>query len=125
MGKAKEKSLHYFSHDKYMTSNSGVMALSPRQTLNNQRVQGDPVRNHYFKNLKIATWNVRIVFEARKLDNSTLERKRLQIDISETRWPQSGKCATENGTFFYSENNDKNHRNGVGITLTTKLAEKW
>lgn len=50
------------------------------------------------------------------------ELNRLNIAIlrvSETWWPVSGECDTENKRFYYSDNNDK----GVGIIVTKEIAE--
>lgn len=51
-------------------------ALSLREALNGQRVLtiSEPV-------IKIAIWKVRTLFEARKLENVTLEMERLELNI--------------------------------------------
>lgn len=78
------------------------------------------------KPLKIGTWNTRSLFEAGKLANLAQEMNRLGLDIlgvAETWWPGSGKCGIENGTFFYSGNEDQNHRKGVGFVITKNLVK--
>ena len=50
------------------------------------------------RNLVIATWNVRTLYQARKLDNAIQEMKMMKIDIlgiAETRWTESGKIRKE------------------------------
>ncbi|XP_055373661.1 craniofacial development protein 2-like [Condylostylus longicornis] len=52
--------------------------------------------------------------------------KRLHIDIlgvCETWWPDSGKCKTNGATMYYSGNQSRNHRNGVGI-IVSEAVEK-
>ncbi|XP_055385230.1 craniofacial development protein 2-like [Condylostylus longicornis] len=51
--------------------------------------------------------------------------KRLQIDIlgiSETFWPNSGQCQNEGAKIFYSGNDDKRHRKGVGIIVSKNFS---
>lgn len=54
------------------------------------------------------------------------EVKRLQVDImgiSETRWPDSGECSSEETTFYYSDSNnrDPQYRDCTGILLNDQL----
>lgn len=74
--------------------------------------------------LRIATWNVKSLFSAGKLDNVEQEMNRLNIDvlgISDTQWPGSGKCSTRNdGVFYYSGIDTNTHRYGVGIIVSKK-----
>ena len=54
---------------------------------------------------KIATWNVRTMYQARKLANVHHEMKRLNISVlgvSEVRWPGSGEVQYEKSKFVYS-----------------------
>ena len=54
---------------------------------------------------KFATWNVRTMFKAGKLDNIMNEMKNMYLDvlgISETRWTESGKIKEEDFTIVYS-----------------------
>ncbi|KAK4880486.1 hypothetical protein RN001_008632 [Aquatica leii] len=89
-------------------------ALSPRQPFNGQRVRRIPGR------FKLSTWNVRSIFESGKTHNVIKKMKRLGVHImglSETQWPGSGQCNIQNHTIYYSEDNDPEHRNGVGIIV--------
>ncbi len=89
--------------------------LSPRQTLNGQRVRiPGPA-------MKIATWNVRTLFEGGKFENAVLEMERMGIDVlgvSEVRWSGSGERSTSSHTIYYSGNDDVNHRNGVAVIVS-------
>ena len=103
------------------------MALSPRQTLDGQRVLRIPGRN-FIKTMNcdynIATWNIRTLYEQGKLANACQEMSRLNIHIlglSETRWPGSGTIKSNNKVFYYSGNNDPEHRNGVGVLLNANI----
>jgi exonuclease III len=76
------------------------------------------------KKVNIGTWNVRSLFEAGKLANLIQEMKRLDIDIlgvAETWWPGAGVCNTGGGALYYSGNQDRNHRRGVGIIVSESL----
>ena len=67
---------------------------------------------------RIATWNVRTMYQSGKMDNIMMEMKRMKINIlgvCEVRWTQSGKLASEGTTFIYSGGSD--HKHGVGIFL--------
>ena len=98
------------------------MALSPRQTLNGQRVRRIPGSA-----LKIGTWNVRSMYEAGKLQNATREMERMQIcvlGVSEVRWKGHGLCDTDNHTFYYSCNDEDHHRHGVGVIVSKTVSVK-
>ncbi|XP_060531543.1 uncharacterized protein LOC132705128 [Cylas formicarius] len=65
------------------------------------------------------------MYEAGKLANTIHEMDRLKISIlgiSETWWPGAGECNTENKRFYYSGNNDRDHRRGVGVIVTKEIA---
>ena len=75
------------------------------------------------KPYKIATWNVRTLYQKGKIDNVVQEMKRMKIDvlgISEARWTGTGKCDTENGMYYYTGGDQ--HMNGVGIFVTKKIS---
>ena len=74
------------------------------------------------RNLVIATWNVRALYQAGKLDNAIQEMK-MKIDIlriAETRWTESGKISKDSHTILYSGGQE--HRNGVGILMKNNIA---
>ena len=55
--------------------------------------------------MKIATWNVRTMHQAGKLQNVKEEAIRLKVDIlglAEVRWLGSGKLASEDHTLIYT-----------------------
>jgi len=69
-------------------------------------------------NLKLATWNVRTMYQAGKLDNVINEMERYGIDIlcvQETRWLDAG-CIEKDGHKMYFSGGGQ-HRNGVGIIV--------
>ena len=64
------------------------------------------------------------MFEAGKIHNTIQEMTRLKIGIlgvSEMWWPLSGKRNINNHVVYYSGNEDKNHRNEVGIIITKNI----
>ena len=70
--------------------------------------------------MKIATWNVRTMYQAGKLENIVLETKRMGIDImgvAEVRWLQSGKIVCNYHTLIYS-GHKKYHKHGVDLLLS-------
>lgn len=86
------------------------------------RIPGGKTKKH----LQIGTWNVRSLYEAGKLANTIKEMKRLNIDIlgvSETFWSNSGKFQSDDKTIFYSGNDTRNHRKGVGIIVSKNVAD--
>ena len=75
------------------------------------------------RNLVIATWNVRTLHQAGKLDNGIQEMKNMKIDILgvvETRWTENGKIRKDSHTTLYSGGQE--HRNGVGIPKKNNTA---
>ena len=89
-----------------------------------------PDRHHtkpvseYGMPFKVATWNVKTLFQCGKLDNVRREMKRLKINIlglSEVRWTSCGRLNEEGEEMIYS--GGSKHENGVAILLdkeTTK-----
>ena len=76
------------------------------------------------KLLRIATWNVRTLYQAGKLDNCLLEMKRLNVDIlgiAECRWAESGEINKHEYKMYFS-GKDK-HSNGVAIILKKRWAK--
>ncbi|KAH1010997.1 hypothetical protein HUJ04_000440 [Dendroctonus ponderosae] len=109
-----------------MASKPKATALSPGQVLNHQRVLRIP-RLDMMKNPKrIGTWNSRSLFAAGKLDNAIQEMERMNdiLGIAETRWPNYGTCRKNGKTFYYSGNNNPNHRNGVDV-IASKEMDKY
>lgn len=105
-----------------MAENSINMALSPRQTLDGQRV----LRISRLA-VRIATWNVRSMYEAGKLANAIQEMNRMNIDImgvSEVRWPRRRQCSWNDCTLYYFGNDDRNHGQGVIVNRATNRAVK-
>ncbi|NSM56165.1 hypothetical protein HET73_00315 [Wolbachia endosymbiont of Atemnus politus] len=74
--------------------------------------------------LKVATWNVRTLFQPGKLDNLVEELHSMDIDIagiSEVRWTECGKITRKGYEFFYSGGD--RHERGVGIAMKKKVAQ--
>ena len=68
--------------------------------------------------IKVATWNVRTLYQSGKLENLKKEAMRYNIAIlgvSETRWKGTGKIITGNHTFIYS--GGEVHERGVGMLI--------
>ncbi|XP_060521344.1 craniofacial development protein 2-like [Cylas formicarius] len=99
------------------------MASSPGQTLNGQEVRRIP-RFQLDKITKIATWNVRTLFAAGRLDNLIQEMDRMKIEIlgvCEVRWPGSGMVKSGGKVFYYSGDNANRNQHGVGILMNKNL----
>ena len=76
------------------------------------------------RKMKIATWNVRTMHLAEKLQNAKEEAIRLKLDIlglAEVRWLGSGKLLSEDHTLIYS-GHKKEHKHGVGLLLSNVVA---
>ena len=81
----------------------------------------DTVRNQ--TTMRIATWNVRTLYQAGKLANVMMEMKRMKINmlgLCETRWMGTGCFETEGHKVIYS-GGDK-HVKGVGIILNKEIS---
>lgn len=79
--------------------------------------------------VRIGTSNIRNLYGAGKSENFVQETKRLKLStmgISELRWPGSGTRTDKGGLLYYSgsDNDDPQHRNGVGIFVTSEI-EKY
>lgn len=73
---------------------------------------------------RIATWNVRTLYQDGKLQNVTKEMKRNKVDIlgiSEARWTSSGKFNTDGTVLIYS-GLEKERRSGVALMIRQELA---
>ena len=98
---------------------------SPGRVFHAQQVDPDrqPATVSNKDMLKIATWNVRTLYQKGKLANVQQEMDRLQIDIlglSEIRWTGGGKITSENTTIIYSGGDS--HLRGVGFILNKDVA---
>ena len=86
-----------------------------------------PTTSSSNKSLRIASWNVRTMYEAGKTSQVTNEMRRYKLDIlgiSETYWIQSGQKRLNSGELIlFSGRNDKQHSEGVALILS-KLAQK-
>ena len=74
--------------------------------------------------MKIATWNVRTMHQAGKLQNVKEEAIRLKVDIlglAEVRWVGPGKLVSEDHTLIYS-GHKKEHNHGVELLLSNVVA---
>ena len=75
--------------------------------------------------MKIATWNVRTMYQAGKLENIVLETLRMGIDmmgLAEVRWLQSGKIVCNDHALIYS-GHKKDHKHGVGLLLSKVVSK--
>lgn len=90
----------------------------------NKPTQNKPTRWKNIKQVKVATWNVRTLYQAGKLANLILETKRLNIDIlgiSEVRWTGYDQISVDNYKLFYSGGD--RHERGVGILVKKDIGE--
>ncbi|CAK1595298.1 unnamed protein product [Parnassius mnemosyne] len=102
-----------------MAENNIKMTLSPRQTLDGQRV-----RRISGSAMTIATWNVKSIYCTYKMVNIEREMLRLKINIlgvSESRHQGTGILVRDDTVVYYSGNNDKNHYNGVAVIISRHL----
>src|SRR5215469_3398590 len=77
------------------------------------------------RKFRIATWNVRTLYQIGKLENVEREMNRLRVDIpglSEVRWPEVGCSQMDNGGTFVYLGGDTAEK-GVGIMLTESVAK--
>ena len=74
--------------------------------------------------LKLGTWNVRTMYQAEKLDNSTQEMKSNNIKllgVAEIRWFDSGRMDKDDYAMYFSGGQQR--KNGVGIIVTKKIVK--
>jgi len=72
---------------------------------------------------KIATWNVRTLFQAGKLDNVLLEMNRMRIGclgLCEIRWTKAGDFIKDNKRVLFS--GGEQHHRGVALVLDRNFA---
>ena len=86
-----------------------------------------PMASSTNKALRIASWNVRTMYETGKSLQVTSEMRRYRLHVlgvSETHWIQSGQKRLSSGELIlYSGREDNQHTAGVGIILS-KFAQK-
>ena len=76
------------------------------------------------KKIRIATWNVRTLHKAGKIDNVKKEMETMKVDnlgLSEVRWTGNGKINEDNKIIVYS--GGAKHERGVGVMMTKQVAE--
>ena len=74
--------------------------------------------------MKVATWNVRTLFQSGKLENLRKETVRYNINImgvSKVRWKGAGNITTDKHTFVYS--GGEVHERGVGMLMDQATAK--
>ena len=86
-----------------------------------------PTASSSDKALRIASWNVRTMYETGKSRQVAMEMKRYRLHIlgvSETHWIQSGEKRLSSGELvLFSGRQDGHHSGGVGIILN-RIAQK-
>ena len=77
------------------------------------------------RSLRIASWNVRTLYEAGKCVQATREMQRYRLDIlgvSETHWIQSGQKKLRSGELvLFSGKEEGIHEEGVAIILSKRV----
>ena len=79
--------------------------------------------------IRIATWNVRTIYETGKAAQVAREMERYKVEIlglSEVRWNMAGRTTLASGeTVLHSGPPEENvvHRHGVGFMLTKKASK--
>ncbi|XP_045496887.1 craniofacial development protein 2-like [Colias croceus] len=83
----------------------------------------DPRRG--FKDLRLASWNVRSLYRPGAIYQVHRELQRYRIGIAalqEVRWPGNGECNIDGkATLFYSGDSNGKHVNGVGFLIDNKV----
>jgi len=88
---------------------------------------GGTVLNSFVKRnteMKIATWNVRSMYEMIETEQIIHEMERLRMDIlgvSEMRWRGNGKLVMPAHMIYYAGNSEPNHYKRVGFVVTRKI----
>src|SRR5215469_9363577 len=112
---------------KEMSADLGSVQLSPGRRSHLRQVtfvryQPTVPRTREFR---IATWNVRTLYQIGKLENVEREMNRLRVDmlgLSEVRWPGVGCNKMDNGEILVYAGGDTAERS-VGIMLTEAVAK--
>lgn len=83
------------------------------------------------KNINIAAWNVRTMFEVSRTSQIAKEMRQYDISIlgiSEARWTGSGKMTCSSGETIIYSGKDQDHQSGVAIMVnkeTSKTLIEW
>ena len=117
--------LNKSDREEELPSRSSVTRYDDENSNSQERLQSENMINMNGRGqpLKIATWNVRTLYQAGKLDNCLQEMSRLNIDIlgvAETRWTDAGAVDKEKYVMYFSGGNK--HVNGVGIIIRKNLS---
>ena len=98
---------------------SGIGAHDQQVNLDRyQATAGKHKSRSRVKSVKIATWNVRTLYQSGKLENIKKEMDRLVINIlgiCEVRWTGASKISSGEFTVIYS--GGQKHENGVGFIM--------
>jgi len=84
----------------------------------------DVSRTKKQKKVRTGSWNVRTIYQARKIHNAIEEMDRMNIiilSISKRRWLDSGNINIEDHKVLYSRSTTGIHEHGVGTILTDKI----
>lgn len=74
--------------------------------------------------IRIATWNVRTLYQSGKVENVRLEMMRLNINIlgiNETRWQNNGDFMINGFKMIYT--GDEKHERGVGLLMDPDISK--
>ena len=74
------------------------------------------------KSMKIATWNVRTLYQEGKIENVIKEMDRMNLNIvglAETRWTEAAVTKVDNKVFIFS--GGSTHERGVGILFDESI----
>ena len=99
----------------------GESVLPQQGTLDRQPVTACNIREE----TRIATWNVRTMYQPGKFECIQREASRLKIDIlglAEVRWTKSGTLTAHDHVIVYSGHQEE-HKNGVNVLLTKQVAK--
>ena len=75
--------------------------------------------------IRIATWNVRTMYQPGELENIKKEANRMNLDIlglAEVRWLKSGKLLSDAHMLIYS-GDIKQHKHGVVMLLNKEMSK--
>lgn len=70
--------------------------------------------------IRLATWNIKNLYQPGKIENQIQEMTRMKIhvlSISVIQWVDTEKLTTKNGMMYYAGNGDSADRYGVAMLL--------